>query len=474
MFFRSAAAVPILMLSATVLYAQSNHNGSDDARQRAAILFEKGQTEQAHGNLNNAVRRYTEAISSDPGLYQAYYQRALALMSLGEVDEAQTDLRQVVKLGPDFARGHRALGQLYLDRGLTPDAIQELETALKLEPQLTGVRLYYASALIKTGKPAAAIDQLHTANTQGEASSLTYALLGVAEERTGKTSEAFADYSQAIQMNANEATAREGRARLLEARGDFQKAIEDCAIAYRSQPSPDIGIKLAQLHLHAGQPDSAILIYRALLNERPNDLTLRADMLRIMADNGHLPEAEQQIKGLIQTQPGNTRILILAGDIYFKAQPELSADYYRQAVEQDPTDNTSRVQLGASLVRSKKFEQALPVLSEAISHDRSNVQAHTNIATALFELKQYPQAASEFAWLVQKRPGVPVAFYFLAISLDKMGDCLQSLRAYQEFIERADPAANKKEIDDASIRVSLLQKLVKQGKCKPPRKGKGK
>src|SRR5262249_39965785 len=247
MFFRSVAAVLFATLAAAGLYGQSNNGGGEDPKQRAAALFDKGQTEQAHGNLNNAVRRYTEAISSDPSLYQAYYQRAIALMGLGEMDEAQKDLKQVVKLGPDFARGHRALGQLCLDRGQTTEAILELEAALRLDPQLTGVRLYYATALIKTGKPAAAVDQLLASHAQGEASTLCYALLGVAEERTGKTTEAFADYSHAIQMNPNEATAREGRARILEARGDFQKAIEDCTIAYRSQPSPDIAIRLAQL-----------------------------------------------------------------------------------------------------------------------------------------------------------------------------------------------------------------------------------
>jgi len=474
MFFRSVAAGLLLTLVVSVSYSQSSNGGGEDAKQRAVALFDKGQTEQAHGNLNNAIRRYTEAISSDPSLYQAYYQRAIALIALGEMDEAQNDLKQVVKLGPDFARGHRALGQLYLDRGHTADAIQELESALKLEPQLTGVRLYYASALIKTGKPAAAIDQLQAANGQGEASPLTYALLGVAEERTGKTTEAFADYSRAIQMNPNEATAREGRARILEARGDFQRAIDDCLVAYRSQPSPDIAIRLAQLHLHAGQPDAAIVIYKALVNERPNDLTIRAGMIRLMADNGHREEAEQQVKGLIQTQPGNARMLNLAGDIYFKEQPETAADYYRQALQADPSDNSARVQLGASLVRSKKFDQALPVLSEAISREGTNFQAHANLATALFELKQYPRAAGEFAWLVQKRPGEPVAFYFLAISFDRIGDCPQALRAYQEFVGRADPAKNKTEIDDATIRASLLQKLVKQGRCKPPGRGKSK
>jgi hypothetical protein len=48
------------------------------------------------------------------------------------------------------------------------------------------------------------------------------------------------------------------------------------------------------------------------------------------------------------------------------------------------------------------------------------------------------------------------------------------MRAYQEFTRRADPAANKNELEEAAIRLRELDKLVKSGKCKTTVKGKGK
>jgi Tfp pilus assembly protein PilF len=142
-------------------------------------------------------------------------------------------------------------------------------------------------------------------------------------------------------------------------------------------------------------------------------------------------------------------------------------------VDADATRNNARVQLGAALVRSMQYEQAVPVLETAVSSEPENYVAHANLATAFFKLKQYPQAAREFIWIIQRRPDTAASYFFLAISLDKIGDCEQSMRAYQEFVRRADKAALGSEVEEANIRLSLLQKLAKDGKCKSLVKGKG-
>jgi tetratricopeptide (TPR) repeat protein len=465
----------LLVLIAVVIArpadAQSNGTPNADAKQQAANLFEQGQSAQEKGNLNTAIRLYTRAISADPTLYQAYYQRAVSLLGLEQTDDAQTDLRKTIQIEPGFARAHRVLGMLLLDRGITEEARNELGKAVELDPKLKGVRVFYASSLVKSGNPTAAIEQLHIAIEQGEADAVSYALLGLAEERASKKIEAMADYSRAIEMSPGQVTAHEGRARLHELNGDLAKAIEDFTAAYKTAPSLETALKLAGLYIASGQSQAAIGIYRDLVRERPDDLNLRVDLLRLMADNGQADEARRQVAALVQSQPRNARLLILAGDILAKDDPTTAAGYYRTACEVDSTNNESRVRLGAALVRSRHFEDSLPILQKAVEVDPENFQAHSNLATALFELKQYPQSAQQFLWVVNKKPGLAVAYYFLAISMDKLSDCPDALRAYREFVKLADPAANKAEIEDATIRINLLEKLVKHGTCKPVVKG---
>jgi len=460
----------LLIIAAPTCGAQTN--GLNEDRQAAAAAFEEGQNAQQRGDHSAAVRYYSNAINAAPSLYQPYYQRATALIALARDKEAEADLRKVIAMEPNFARAYRALGQVLLDRDATQEAKVALGRALDLDGKITGVRLLYASALIKTNEPQKAIEQLRAAIEQGETTALIYALLGIAEERTGKAEEAFADYSKAINMDASIATAREGRARLYEARGDSAKAIIDYSVAYRTQPSQDTALRLATLYARTGQPQTALQIYRTLLTERPNDFALRTEIARLMAENGQSADAMKEIAGLIKLRPNDAKLLATAGDLLFKDQPAEAAGYFQRALEIDANDNHARVQLGAALVRSKQFEPALPVLRDALQRDANNYAAHASLATALFELKQFPQAAAEFIWLIRQKPDVAVSYYFLGIAFDKLTDCSQAQRAYQEFTRRADATKNKLEIDSANLRLSLLARLAKEGKCKPPAKGK--
>ncbi len=466
--------IALLLLAPLSVLAQTARSSSVDTKQGAAAAFEQGQNAQQRGELDSAVRFYTSAINSDPTLYQAHYQRATALITLGRDKEAEADLKKVIEAKPDFARAHRAMGQILLDRGSTEDAKREFARAIELDPKMTGVRLYHASALIKSGDNQKAVENLRTAIELGEANALVYALLGVAEERLGKSDEAFAHYTRAIEMDKDISTAREGRARVYESRGELPKAIEDYAAAYRAHPSQDAAVKLANLYTRVGKPEAALQIYRYLIIERPNDYLLRAEVARLMNENGQAEAAMKEIAALVNLNPRDAKLLVAAGDIYFKDKPDAAADYYRRAFEIDANNNQARVQFGASLVRSMQFDAALPVLADAIARDANNYVAHANLATALFKLQRYPFAAQEFIWLIRARPETSASYFFLAISFDRLGDCQQAMRAYQEFTRRADPAANKNELEEAHIRLSLLDKLVKSSKCKTTVKGKGK
>jgi tetratricopeptide (TPR) repeat protein len=464
-FFITVAS--LLMLAAIGASAQT----PGDSKQIAAQAFENGQNAQERGDFTTAVRFYTEAIKAEPAVFQIYYQRATALLRLGRTDESETDLKKVVELRADFARAYRLLGQIYLDKDKNEEAKQHFARALELDPKMRDTRMLYASALLKTSDFAKAIAELRAAIEQGEATALTYALLGMAEERADKLDEALADFSRALEMQPQHATALEGRARVYEKRGALDKAIADYSLVYKQQPSPDLALRLAALNVRAGQLPAAIHIYRALLVEKPDDMNLRTEILQLMIKNNQADEAASEIERLLKVQPNNPRLLMLAGDL-FESKPEQAGVYYQRALQIDPANNRARTQLGASLVRALKFQEALPILSEAITREPANYPAHASLATALFKLNQYPQAAGEFIWLIQAKPEIAASYLFLGISLDHLGDCPQATRAYQEFVRRADPKVNVEEIKDANLRLSLLQKMAREGKCKSLAKGK--
>jgi tetratricopeptide (TPR) repeat protein len=473
--FRSLEILFILsfFLPATAIIAQSPAS-VDQERREALAAFEEGQNYHQRGDLNAAINYYTIAIKADANLFQAYYQRAVALQATGKNDAAEADLAEVIKLQPGFARAYRLLGLIKLDRGQAEQARDKLARAIELDQKMTGVRVYLASALLRLGQPELADQQLSAALEQGEQSGLIHALLGVARERMGKTDAAFAAYSKAVELEPANAVAREGRGRMFEAKGEIQRAIEEYTLAYRAQPSVEVAKNLAELHARAGQSQAAVVLYRGLVHQHPADLKMRARMLQLMADSGQGEEAMKEIAQVAAAHPRSAELLVLAGDLNFKEKPDVAADYYRRALDIAPADNRARVQLGAALVRSMQYEAALPVLNEALAREPNNYAAHANLATAFFKLKSFVEAAREFIWIIRARPETAVSYYFLAISFDRLGDCEQATRAYQEFVRRADAAVNKNEVEESNTRLAFLQRLAKQGRCKSLVKENGK
>ena len=95
-----------------------------------------------------------------------------------------------------------------------------------------------------------------------------------------------------------------------------------------------------------------------------------------------------------------------------------------------------------------------------------NFTVHTNLATALFQLKRLPEAKTEYLWLLEKQPDLVIAYYLLGITHDQLGEYLDAMANYQLFIKRADPVQNKLEIEKVNLRLPGLQKLIKDKKGK--------
>ena len=74
-----------------------------------------------NGQLDQAIERFTEAISIDPGTIDAYVNRALANSRLdnfeGAVADFDTAIEELEKAGDTTEDGQRLLGRLYWGRG---------------------------------------------------------------------------------------------------------------------------------------------------------------------------------------------------------------------------------------------------------------------------------------------------------------------------------------------------------------------
>ncbi|MEX2112638.1 MAG: tetratricopeptide repeat protein [Pirellulales bacterium] len=94
------------------------------------------------GRLLEAIDLATRLIEQAPWLAEGWNQRALALLGMGRHAESIHDCTQALELNPYHFGAATGLGQSYLKLNNRPKALECFRRALRLNPNLEGVRAH--------------------------------------------------------------------------------------------------------------------------------------------------------------------------------------------------------------------------------------------------------------------------------------------------------------------------------------------
>src|SRR6266481_6168429 len=114
---RSATALPCLPGGARMRYG-SRMPGKEDLCDEAVDLF-------GDGKLDEAVAKYREALTLDPGYVDAWHGLAMAFNELGRHPEAIEAGKKLCELTPDDVLAHTSLSRFYQAAGMVPEAEAE-------------------------------------------------------------------------------------------------------------------------------------------------------------------------------------------------------------------------------------------------------------------------------------------------------------------------------------------------------------
>jgi tetratricopeptide (TPR) repeat protein len=475
----------------------SEQTAVEEARQKAIAAFEKGQQAHANNDLEQAIQEYTAALDIIPDFPEALYQRGMAYWTRKQFDLAQKDLAQIVKIEADmiasegqitdpqhrsfFARAHTTLGEILIERGDSASAEGHYQRAIQLDEKLQRARTGLASILMAKGAFPEALQQLQAALAAGAASAPVYSLMGVTYEKTGQPALAMESYTKAIELDPKDSTARARRSQLLVDRQQYQAAIDDLLVVYKQGPSSAAALRLADLHERAGKPAEAIDFFQQALKEpsSPEETQqIRFKLVDLLISAGREAEALAQAEQLANDNPNDAAIIARLGSLLLPTDPAKAANAYARAVRLDPQNVSYETALGTALIKLQRYQDALPPLLDALKRAPDDYYAHSNLATAFFQLKDFAQAAGHFQWIIDQRqetaPEPAIAHYFLAICREKLMEYEPALAAYEKFLTLADAAKHQAEIDTVKFRLPSLRRLIEKGKGKKPQpKGKG-
>ena len=142
--------------------------------EQPGLLAMLGEAERQLGHPERALELQEQALAKQPGLGQAKYYRALALLDLKKPADAQTDLEQLASINAPDPDVYAALGRLYLDAGRNAEAVKTLRTGVTLGPNREEIHLLLARALRVTGALAEADRELTLASSGQATASAGY------------------------------------------------------------------------------------------------------------------------------------------------------------------------------------------------------------------------------------------------------------------------------------------------------------
>jgi tetratricopeptide (TPR) repeat protein len=104
----------------------------------ADYWLELGVTHDAAGDYEASAQAFSRAMELDPGRSWLYTARGIEELKLGDATAAAADFEAAVKLNAADAQAHYNLACIYARQGRTPEALERVEAAMRLEPS------YYA------------------------------------------------------------------------------------------------------------------------------------------------------------------------------------------------------------------------------------------------------------------------------------------------------------------------------------------
>lgn len=453
----------IAIVSLTTLV--SDVSAQSDKTSEAISIFEQGQNAHEKGNLDEAIRLYSKALELMPEFPEAELQRGSAFLSQKKIVEAERSFRRAVELREDWSLAMASLGSVLVTQKKFDEAEKLLKDSIEIdEANPLALSALTELQLAKNATPDALREVLaKIAVLAGKVRPTANLLSSKAaiEIRLGDRTAAKESSSRALQLDPQLVSALSIAADIALLDKDIEKAevlVKKLEIA---SPKTTETVSLRARVLYSqGRKAEAL----AMLESAPEPSESVKELIAKIKDGDVADLAGLEAK--IQRTPDDVNALAKLCYGYRTSNPAKAIDYCRKASILEPKEMSHAVGFGAALVQAKQFEEAVGLFRKLLAIEPDHATIHANLATALYQLKRYPEAKTEFRWLTERQPTSAAAFYFLAIIHDQLGEFMDAMANYQQFLKIADPEANKLEIEKVNLRLPAVQKQIKSGKGK--------
>lgn len=306
--------------------------------ENASALFALASLYQQAGHLEQAEPLLERAVKSSNGLSQLRLQWAAVLSRLHRYEEAERALAGVLPPQPTDQRiaYYRLKGSVDLGNGKAAAAAADMEAALRLKPDDSGLQMATGISAVQAGNSSRAISLLEPLFEKSSDPRVGLLLLEaqLAEHHdAGGTLSRLRNTSFPSRQQQTAMLERIGE--ILISQGRFEDSIQDFEKAAElGPPRADLLFNLGLAQFRSGRLDQAIV---------------SVEKARNLADSAEL----EDLRGDIQEAKGDNLAAV---------------ESYQAAVRLAPDEERYRMSLGLELLRHKSFEAAKAVFEQAAEY----------------------------------------------------------------------------------------------------------
>ena len=375
----------------------------------------------AEGDI--ALQNYTQARSLLLPWLSAHPNDARALFDLGYLEDAENhpdaavaNYKKSIEADPKRFESRLSLGLLLARQGHSPEALEQLTTAVTLQPDppnpAAQAQAYRALArLERTTDPAAAkehlLDALRLGPEQPDDLLLTAEIATANED--DETAEAA--YRQVLPRQPESSDATAGLVHLLLKEKKYPEAetLLRTAIA-RDPDNPALNSQLASTLTYEGKKDEALAVLEKLHTLKPDDPLIGGMLADAYTQNGNPEKGEPILVDLLKKYPQNADLLNSRAENLLQQHryPE-AITAFQAALKLSPENAEDWMQLAIAASQDKQYPLVLQSLSMRAKFADENAGSNFLRATAYDNLHQKKEA---------------VEYYekFLAVSAGKFPD----------------------------------------------------
>jgi superkiller protein 3 len=368
--------------------------------------------------LAPAILTLISARSAYADDVKAHFDKGVALVKEHQMDGALDEFNQVRKELPDDPATLSYIGLIQLSRQKYSDALEVLERAVALKPDMADAHLNLGNVYDRLKRYSEALREFKIATQLRPKSSDAYYDLGAVYYEMKRLPEAVTAYQKAAALAPNDPVVQNNLGFTLEAAGKIEAAAVAYQHATRLAPTnalywQNLGIAL-QTRARDEQNAAGRSTPPATWNEArqafaraaelaPNDYGIRENYAVTLYDMGRSDEALTQFEKATQLKPA-----------------EFAPHYFQ----------------GLILLKFGRTQPALEAASLAVKAAPNNRDALRLQGILQSKQGQYGEAATTFTLLTKVAPDELRAWANLAVALDQAGDEAAATAALEEALKR--------------------------------------